>query len=223
MKTLVIAPHPDDELLGCGGTMLRRVAEGASVGWVVVTGMHSLPGVTPPKIEHRQREIERVREGLGLDPDNVFQLGLPTTKLDTVGVSVLVEELSSVFKKFQPQEVLAPYFGDVHSDHRIAFDAVVACTKWFRYPSVRRVLVYETLSETDSIIDPASVFRPNVFVDISTFIDQKVRLMEVYKSELGPFPFPRSEVAIRALAQVRGAQSGFLAAESFMLLRERVV
>jgi N-acetylglucosamine malate deacetylase 1 len=82
-------------------------------------------------------------------------------------------------------------------------------------------LTYETLSETDCIIDPTRMFHPNVFVDISAHLERKLELMAIYRSEMGEFPFPRSGTAIRALAQLRGAQSGFAAAESFMLLRER--
>lgn len=221
MKTLVIAPHPDDEVLGCGGTMLRRVAEGGTVGWMILTDMRAFPGVTPERLQQREEEIEQVRTGLGLPAENVFKLGLPTTALDTVGVSRLVERFSAIFTAFQPEEVLTPHFGDVHSDHRVTFDAVVACTKWFRYPSVRRIMTYETLSETDSIIDPTRMYQPNVFVDIGPYLNRKVELMQIYRSEMGEFPFPRSAIAIRALAQLRGAQSGFDAAEGFTLLRER--
>jgi N-acetylglucosamine malate deacetylase 1 len=130
MRTLVIAPHPNDELLGCGGTILRRVAEGASVGWMILTDMRALPGVAPSRLQGREDEVEHVRAGLGLPPERVFKLALPTTSLDTVGLSTLVERFSAVFRDFQPEEVLTPHFGDVHSDHRVAFDAVVACTKW---------------------------------------------------------------------------------------------
>jgi LmbE family N-acetylglucosaminyl deacetylase len=103
----------------------------------------------------------------------------------------------------------------------VVFDAVASCTKWFRYPSINRILAYETLSETDFGLSTEQAFRPNVFVDIESFLDRKLQAMEVYKSEMGEFPFPRSREAIRALAAVRGAASGFKAAEAFELLRER--
>jgi LmbE family N-acetylglucosaminyl deacetylase len=103
----------------------------------------------------------------------------------------------------------------------VVFNAVAAGTKWFRHPSVRRVLAYETLSETDFGLNASPGFKPNVFVDITHFIDKKIEAANVYASELGKFPFPRSPEAIRALASVRGATSGFQAAEAFELLRER--
>ena len=133
----------------------------------------------------------------------------------------LVAAISQIMQDFQPEEVLAPFWGDAHSDHRIVFDAVAACTKWFRYPAVKRILAYETLSETDSSIGRNNVFDPNVFIDISEWLEDKIRIMNFYESEIGKFPFPRSEKAVRALGQVRGAASGFSAAKAFMLLKER--
>ena len=103
----------------------------------------------------------------------------------------------------------------------MVFDAAVACTKWFRYPFVRRVLAYETPSETGFGLDSRSTFHPDFFVEISDFLERKLEVMAVYGSELGVFPFPRSVEAVRALATWRGASSGFAAAEAFQLLLER--
>ena len=222
MKILVIAPHPDDELLGCGGTLLRRAAEGGTIGWLLMTAITEEAGWARATIEKRAAEIEQVREGLGIQPTHFYSLGFPTTQLDRIPLTTLVSCISDVFKDFQPQEVLLPYPGDAHSDHRITFDAASSCTKWFRYPSVRRVFAYETPSETDFGIDPTKLeFKPNVFIDVSKFIERKLELARLYQSEMGEFPCPRSERLLTALAQVRGAQSGFSAAESFVLLRDR--
>lgn len=133
----------------------------------------------------------------------------------------LVGALSGVFKAFQPEEVFVPHPSDVHTDHRVVFDATSGCTKWFRYPSVKRVLAYETLSETDFGLGTNKGFEPNVFVDIAPYLDTKLAAMEIYASEMALFPFPRSHEALRALATLRGAASGYQAAEAFQLLRER--
>jgi LmbE family N-acetylglucosaminyl deacetylase len=109
----------------------------------------------------------------------------------------------------------------VHTDHRAVFDAGAACAKWFRYNSIRRVFAYETLSETEFTLDAQPPFAPNFFVDITNFLERKLEIMAVYQSEMSEFPFPRSVEAIRALASLRGASSGFRAAEAFQLLRER--
>jgi LmbE family N-acetylglucosaminyl deacetylase len=218
-RTLVVAPHPDDEILGCGGMLLRRKAEGTQVAWLIVTGISVEFGWSEEKVKQRASEIRRVSELF--DFDEVFTLDFPTTQLDRLPMSDLVAGISEVFRSFEPEEVFVPHPSDVHTDHRIVFDAAASCTKWFRYPSVKRVLAYETLSETDFSLGTYSVFRPNVFVDIESFLEEKLRVMSIYESELGAFPFPRSHEAIRALAILRGAASGFRAAEAFELLRER--
>ena len=222
MKTLVVAPHPDDELLGCGGTLLRRVAEGGTVAWLLMTAITEKAGWTVERIQQRSSEIDRVCNGLQITPCHFYALGFPSSELDFIPMSLLVKRISESFSDFQPDEVLLPFPGDVHSDHRVTFEAASACTKWFRYPSVKRVLAYETPSETDFGIDPrGSGFKPNVFVDIGPQLERKIELMKIYSSEIGEFPFPRSEEALRALAQLRGSQAGYEAAEAFSLLVQR--
>jgi LmbE family N-acetylglucosaminyl deacetylase len=218
MKTIVIAPHPDDEVLGVGGTLMRRKAEGEKIAWLIVTGITAEAGWSGEKIKQRAGEIKRVTELIGFD--SVFELNFPTTQLDQVPMSDLVAAISNIFKTFEPEEVFIPHSSDVHTDHRMVFNAVASCTKWFRYPSVKRVLAYETLSETDFGLGTDQAFRPNVFVNIEPYIEEKLCAMDIYASELGEFPFPRSHVAIRALATLRGSASGFKAAEAFELLRE---
>lgn len=220
MKTIVIAPHPDDEVLGAGGTLLRRKAEGATVAWLIVTGITTGSGWSEEKIKQRTDEIKRITALFGFDA--VFELNFPTTQLDQVPMSDLVAAVSNVFKTFEPEEVFVPHPSDVHTDHRMVFDVVASCTKWFRYPSIKRVLAYETLSETDFGLGAEHCFRANVFVNIEPYLDRKLRAMDIYASELGEFPFPRSHEPIRALATLRGAASGFKAAEAFELLRERL-
>ena len=177
-------------------------------------------GWSEEKINQRAHEIAIVTALFGFD--SVFELNFPTTQLDQVPMSDLVAAISNVFKKFEPEEVFVPHPADVHTDHRMVFDAVASCTKWFRYPSVKRVLAYETLSETDFGLGTSQGFRPNVFVNIEPYLNDKIRAMDIYASEIGEFPFPRSHEAIQALAILRGAASGFKAAEAFELLRERL-
>lgn len=219
MKTIVIAPHPDDEVLGVGGTILRRKAEGAKVAWLIVTAISIESGWSDGKVKQRADEIKRITKLF--DFDEVVTLNFPTAQLDRMPMSDLVTGISDVFRSYEPEEVFVPHPSDVHTDHRMVFDAVASCTKWFRYPSVKSVLAYETLSETDFGLGTDQGFRPNVFVDIEPFVDDKLRAMDIYVSELGEFPFPRSHEAIRALAILRGVASGFKAAEAFELLRGR--
>lgn len=221
MKTLIVAPHPDDELLGCGGTLLRRVDEGGTIAWLLMTAITKEAGWAAEKINKRAAEIERVRKGLKVAPHHLYALGFPAAELDRIPMNILVGKISKVFADFQPDEVLLPYPGDVHSDHRVTFEAASACTKWFRYPSIKRVLAYETPSETDFGIDPRDPgFKPNVFVDIGGQLKQKLELMKIYESEMAEFPFPRSPEALEALAVLRGSQAGLDASEAYVLLRQ---
>lgn len=218
-SVLVIAPHPDDETLGCGGTLLKHRAAGDELHWLIVTEISSHVGASPERSQERQAEIARVTQEYSFA--SVHQLGFPTTQLDSLPLSDLVAKMGRVFAAVRPEIVYLPHPGDIHTDHRVVFEAAASCTKWFRAPFVKRVLAYETLSETDFGINPAyNPFRPNYFVDISGTLERKMAIMRIFSSELGEFPFPRSEEALSALAAVRGTAAGFRSAEAFMLLKE---
>ena len=218
MNTIVIAPHPDDELLGTAGALLRRKEEGSKVAWLIVTSMPEDSGWSAEKIRKRSNEIKQISDLFQFD--SIFELGFPTAQLDQVPMSELVSAISNVFDKFKPEEVFLPHPSDIHTDHRLVFDAVASCSKWFRHPSVKRVLAYETLSETDFNLGISQTFKPNVFINIEKFLDIKLSATKIYGSEFLDFPFPRSIDALKALATLRGAASGCRAAEAFELLRE---
>lgn len=217
-RILAVAPHPDDETLGCGGTLLRHRAQGDEIHWVIATRMD--PAVFPAeRIARREAEIAAVAKAYGFA--GVHALGFPAASLDTVPQAKLIEALAHIVRSVEPNQVLAPFPGDAHGDHRAVFEAVAACAKTFRYPSVETVLAYETLSETDFALDPtAPAFRPNLFVEIGSFLDRKIDIMRLYEGELGEHPFPRSVEAIRAAAVLRGVQANCPAAEAFMVLKD---
>ena len=180
--------------------------------------MLAADGWSLEKIKSRKKEIEKVSKFYGFD--NVFELNFPTTKLDNVPMLDLTTKISECLKKFKPQELYIPSFCDAHSDHRVVFEAVISSSKWFRLEGIKRILSYETLSETSFGLSRINNFNPNVFIDISPFLKRKIKVMNIYKSELGLPPFPRSEENIKALATIRGSESGYLAAEAFELLKE---
>lgn len=216
---LVVAPHADDESLGCGGSLLRHVAEGDQVHWLLVTGMSTANGFSEERIEIRQQEIETAAERYHFS--TVHQLKLPPAALETLPIGEIISGVSRIISKIKPNVVYTPYRNDAHSDHQIVFDAVMSSTKSFRYPFVTRVLAYETLSETDFGLKPEDGgFRPNVYRDISGYLKEKLDILDIYKSEMGKFPFPRSRKALDALSTLRGAQSNCEAAEAFMLIKE---
>lgn len=220
-RHLVIAPHPDDETLGCGGTLLRARAAGDDTYWLIVTGISTEAGFSTDRIAQREAEIRQVSEAYGFA--ETVRLDIPTTTLDHQKLGDIIGGIAQAVKRIAPTDVYLPFRRDAHSDHAAVFDAGIATAKWFRYASVERTYAYETQSETDFDMSPDSPgFRPNVFVDISDHIDEKVRIAEMFAGEIGEHPFPRSARGMRALATVRGAASGFEAAEAFMLLRERI-
>jgi LmbE family N-acetylglucosaminyl deacetylase len=140
--------------------------------------------------------------------------------LDSTSLNTLIPKISEVFNEIKPEVIYVMNRSDAHSDHRITFEAVAACTKSFRYPFIKKVLMYECLSETEfapALLEKA--FIPNYFVDITSFFDQKVSIMKVYESELAEHPFPRSLKNIEALAIFRGASVGVVYAEAFQLIK----
>lgn len=216
---LCVAPHPDDETLGCGGTLLRHVAEGTQVHWLVMTRMDESQGFSAERIARRSAEIEQVARAYGFAGTHLA--GFPTTRLDTLPMAELVSAVSAVFAAIRPSTVYVPYRNDAHSDHAAVFDAATACCKNFRHPSLRSVYAYETLSETEFGLRPDDPgFHPNLFVDTTRWLDRKVEIMKLFAGEMGTFPFPRSEECLRAQAALRGSQAGTHAAEAFMVLKE---
>lgn len=215
---IVVSAHPDDETLGVGGTILKHVNNGDKVYWLIVTNVFESQGFSKVRVESRQEEIKKVEKLLGIT--STFFLNYPTMTLSSSSLIKMVPEISEIFMKVEPEVIYTLNRSDAHSDHRIIFDAVMACTKSFRYPFIKKLLMYECISETE--FSPAlaeKAFLPNYFVDITDFLDLKLDIMKIFESELGEHPFPRSLDNIKALAHFRGASVGVRYAESFQLLK----
>ena len=218
-KTLIIAVHPDDETLGCGGTLLKHKANGDKIHWLIVTNIKESDGFKKDLVTRRNNEINKVSKMYAFD--SVHKLGLSTMTVDEYSMSELIRKISKVINEVKPNIIYLPFKSDVHSDHRHVFDASYSCTKSFRYPFIKKIYMVETLSETEfAPSTKEDSFIPNVFVDISNFMDKKLEIMRVFKSEMGEHPFPRSERNLLALATLRGATAGCDYAESFVLLKE---
>jgi N-acetylglucosamine malate deacetylase 1 len=220
---LVLAPHADDEVLGMGGSIARLAAEGRRVVVAVLTGhgegMHPLG---PPSLwEAVRAEARTAAEILGV-AELLFR-ELPAAVLDVTPAWQINQVVTDVIREIAPNELYIPFAHDLHQDHQIlAYAASVATRPYLPLgQQVRRVLAYETLSETHlapPYLFPA--FQPSVFVDVSDHLDAKLQAMQSYRSQMQPDPLPRSLAALAALAALRGSFIGVRAAEAFVLIRE---
>lgn len=218
-RVLVLAVHPDDETLGCGGALLKHKANRDKIYWLIATSVKEEDGFSKAKVLEREREIKIVNDKYGFSA--VEKLDISTMKVDRLPKKELITMFSKCFYKIKPEIIYLPFMKDLHSDHRLIFEAAYSCTKMFRYPFMKRILMMEIISETEFVPGVKdSVFTPNFFVDISDFLNKKLEIMKIYKSELGKHPFPRNIKNIKALATFRGAMAGCDYAESFMILKE---
>lgn len=218
-KILVVSTHLDDETLGCGGTLLKHKQNDHTLYWLIMTDISEEIGYSHSDILERKKLIGAISQSYGMK--EVFNLNFPTTMMDKIPLSNIINEVAFILKKIEPNIIYIPNRSDIHSDHRVTFDAVISCTKSFRFPSVKKVLMYETISETE-FAPPLyeNAFQPNAYCDISQHLEDKINILNLYKKELGTHPFPRSIDNVIALATFRGAIAGVKYAEAFMVLKE---
>lgn len=218
MRVLVVAAHPDDEVLGMGGTIARHAGEwGDEVRILCVTDGSSTqyPGDAGKRA---LKEAEARRSAAILGVTDYVHLDLPDMRLDTlahVEVNRVVEEHVAEHRP----EVVYCVQPDVNRDHRVLFDSVAVATRPIPGQPVRRVLTYAPTSSTEWTPAPTNWFVPNWFVDVTTTIEAKIAAFAVYQTESRPWPHPRSERALRAHAAFFGASMGCEAAEPFVLVR----
>jgi len=215
MKVLVIAPHPDDEVLGCGGTIAKHAKQGDEVYLCIVTKAYT-PEWSEEFIKNRPKEIEKANKILGIK--KTYFLDYPTVKLDTIPQKELNEAISKVVNEVKADILYLPHKGDVNKDHRLVFESALVATRPINH-KIKKILSYECLSETEWG-QPIEPFTPNVYVDISDTIKTKIEAMTAYESEIKPYPHPRSLEMINILAKMRGGGVRLDAAEAFVLIRE---
>lgn len=221
-KVLFVAVHPDDETLGCGGTILKHKKAGDEISWLILTGIRNHPSGRWDDKTADGRDLMVNQVSKAYQFDHVIDLGFPTTMLDKMDLGEIVAKVGEKIDDIKPDTVYMMYQNDVHSDHRVAFSAVYSCLKSFRRPYVKRILMFEALSETEfAVSNPADSFIPNVFVDITDYIEDKLRIMSFYNTEVMQSPYPRSLSSIKALGRYRGSRAGVEFAEAFMLLYEQ--
>lgn len=217
MKILVVSAHPDDETLGCGGTLLKHAANGDTLFWLIATCAYP-PQWSEAVIQQKALEVEQVAAAYQMQ--KVFRLNLPTARLDTLPIVELVAKVREVIEATKPNRVYLMNRSDIHTDHQILFNAMMIALKPFK-GAVSTVLCYECLSSTDAApVLPERVFLPTVFSDITRYLERKLEIMRLYQTEMQPYPLPRAVESIEALARLRGTMIGVVYAETFMLMRE---
>jgi LmbE family N-acetylglucosaminyl deacetylase len=222
VKVLVVAAHPDDEVLGCGGAMARHADQGHEVDVLILgTGALSREHGTTEEVEALSTQAREAGRILGAREVRVSDL--PDNRFDSVDLLDIVKRVEEEVRRAGPEVVYTHHGGDLNVDHRRTFEAVItACRPQVSMP-VRRILSFEVPSSTEwQASTVGSPFHPNVFVDIAASLARKLEALQAYAGEVRDFPHPRSIDALKALAAWRGAASGMTAAEAFMLVRERL-
>lgn len=218
MNVLIIAPHPDDEILGCGGTIAKHTAVGNLVHVCVVT-RGKLPLFNDEGVKIVREECSAAHKYLGVK-ETVF-LDFPAAMLEEVPRHELNDSLCKVVQRIKPEEVYIPHRGDMQLDHKMIVDAAMVALRPKYEHVAKRIYAYETLSETGwDIPNTVNEFIPTVYNDISGYLDQKLQAMRFYRSQLVPYPNPRSIESLEALAKYRGSTVNTKAAEAFSLIRE---
>jgi LmbE family N-acetylglucosaminyl deacetylase len=221
---LVLAAHPDDEVLGCGGTIARLVKEGHSVSVAImcegITSRYSERSSADPMQKiNLKNHSEKASAILGVSDLRFFDM--PDNRFDTVPLLDIVKIIEQLIEEIQPDTVFTQHSGDLNVDHGIVFRATITATRPLPESTVKEVLAYEVPSSTDWAFQTGSkTFSPNVFFDISTTLDVKLLAMETYASEIRMPPHPRSLDAIRENACRWGHIIGVRAAEAFESIRE---
>ena len=217
MKILVVSPHPDDETLGAGGLIIKHKKARDQVYWLNVTDVEEGQGWSGEFVKKRKSQIENIIDFYGFD--GTCNLKFRPSSLERIDKSEIIDKFGSYIRDIEPDWVVLPNPDDAHSDHKVTYEVGMTCTKSFRYPFVKRIMTMEIISETDFSKD-GEAFSPNYFVDISNILEDKIEALNIYDTELGEAPFPRSIDAVKALALLRGGACGCKYAEAFKIIKD---
>lgn len=221
MNILVIAPHPDDEVLGCGGAIVKYASEGHDVYVAVVT-----KGCEPlfPESQVRQVRNECMEADRLLGVKQTIFMDFPASMLESVSRYEFNGAFLKLIQDIKPDIVFIPHRGDMQIDHKMTVDAAMVALRPKYDHIVKKIYAYETLSETGwDIPNTVNEFIPTCYIDISDVLESKLEAINMFKSQISDFPNARSLETIKALAQYRGSMMNLKAAEAFMLIREIVI
>ena len=222
MSVLCIVAHPDDEVLGVGGTLARHAADGDDVHICIlsdgVTSRYDEPDAADAEIEQRRQRAQQAADTLGA---TVSLHGFPDNSFDTVPLLDIVQTIEAEIADHNPDIVYTHHYGDLNIDHELTCRATITATRPLPDTEIERVLAFETLSASEwSIPSPDNAFQPTSFVDVSDHLSTKIEALSTYEAELREPPHPRTVDTVKKNAEVWGSKAGLPAAEPFELLRE---
>jgi LmbE family N-acetylglucosaminyl deacetylase len=217
---MVIAAHPDDEILGCGGT-LYKYSKKSKINLVFLSdGETSRKNSTKKKIKNRKKCAIKVGRLLGAS--NIMFGDFSDNRLDTMPRIEIIQFIEKCIKKIKPDTILTHHYNDLNIDHQVVSNSVITACRPLKSSSVNLILFFEVLSSTEwQINDSKNLFNPNWFEDITKEINFKLKLLKFYKDELRTYPHSRSIKGVNALAKYRGVSSGYKFAEGFVLGRKK--
>lgn len=222
-RVLVIAAHPDDEVLGCGGTMARLAREGDDIHVLIlgegISSRYDLRSLAGRKtLRNLQRDARAAGKLLGVA--SIAFEGLPDNRFDELPLLEVVKRVERCITAVKPEAIFTHHPGDLNVDHRTTFHAVLTATRPVNGCRVREIYTFEVPSSTEWAFQQLQpVFKPNVFMDVTSTIDMKVQGMQCYESEAREFPHPRSPEALRTITRRWGSVVGLGYAEAFELVR----
>jgi len=221
MRTLVLAAHPDDEILGVGGTLLKRVEQGHDVFVAIICDCLSPRNTEEIRLKVRETS-KAIAKKIGVKKLFFESLGTDTNqRIDELPFSRVIDTLYKIVREVRPEEIFTHHYSDWNTDHQVIFNATISTTRTFLDVKVKNVYSYEVPSSTEQAPNLAQYsFIPNKFVDISKYLDKKIELLSMYDTEVYPFPHTRSLEVAKMTAKLWGAKNNVAAAEAFVVIRE---
>lgn len=223
-RVLVVAAHPDDEVLGCGGVICRHIAKGDMVSILIlgegITARDALPDAEMRTEQPRSLREAAIAAAKVMGVTNLLFESLPDNRFDSLDLLDVIKLVERVKERAQPDIVYTHHAGDLNIDHRVTHQAVVTAFRPLPGEKVKAVYAFEVSSSTEwQTLDGAQPFVPDYYVEITGFLEKKLEALACYKRELRPFPHPRSLEAVEASSRAAGVQVGVVAAERFRTLR----
>jgi N-acetylglucosamine malate deacetylase 1 len=215
-KILIIAAHPDDEILGCGGTILK-LKKNNLIKVIFMTNGTDARGKNKEASQKRIGGCLNLFKKLKLNKPTIFNF--PDNMLDTVPLLKIIKKIEENISKFKPEIIFTHFDGCLNIDHQITFKATITACRPIKSSTVKKILSFEVPSSTEWSLSKDKKFQPNYYIDISNYIKEKISLMKYYKDEIKPYPHSRSLKSIRSLSEYRGTHVGVKNAEAFYLYR----